>query len=148
MKQMNKRNVTMNIVKRIVAATAVTCVLAIANVGAVQAGDTSRVGSQMKHLQAISFDVGRKHVLSYFLSKNGLCDLTVLVTDRPDEAFSGDEIPALNTARFKATIGGGKSAHVDTVEGNSLEYACGTDAQAMSVRQVNQVAVASSLGAN
>ena len=133
----------MNIVKKIVAATAVTCVLAIANLGAVQAGDTSPVASQMKHLQAISFDVGRRHVLSYFLSKNGLCDLTVLVTDRPDEAFTGDEIPALNTARFKATIDGGKTAHVDTAEGKSLEYACATDAQAMSVRQVNQVAVAS-----
>jgi hypothetical protein len=143
MNQMNRRNVTMNFVKKIVAPTAVTCVLAIANLGAVQAEDTSLVGSQMKHLQAISFDIGRKHVLSYFLSKNGLCDLTVLVTDRPDEAFSGDEIPALNTARFKATIDGGKTAHVDTAAGKSLEYVCATDAQAMSVRQVNQVTVAS-----
>jgi hypothetical protein len=133
----------MNFAKKIFVATAVTCVLAMANLGAAQAGDTSPVGSQMKHLQAISFDVGRKHVLSYFLSKNGLCDLTVLVTDRPDESFSGDEIPTLNTARFKAAVDGGNSAHLDTAEGKSLEYACATDAQAMSVRQVNQVAVAS-----
>jgi len=134
----------MNIVKKIVAATAVTCVLAIANLGAVQAGDTSPVASQMKHLQAISFDVGRKHVLSYFLSKNGLCDLTILVADRPNEAAESHEIPALATARFKAEIDGGKSAHLDTTEGKSLEYVCAADAQAMSVRQVNQVAWASS----
>ena len=133
----------MNFAKKIVAATAVTCVLAIANLGAVQAGDSSPGWSPMKHLHAISFDVGRKHVLSYFLSKNGQCDLTILVTGRPDEVAEGDEIPALATARFHAAIGGGKSAHLDTAEGKSLEYACATDAQAMSVRELNQVAVAS-----
>ena len=138
----------MNFVKKIVAATAVTCVLAIANLGAVQAGDTSPVASQMRHLQAISFDVGRKHVLSYFLSKNGLCDLTIFVTDRPDEVAEGDEIPTLATARFHAAVGGGKTLRYDTDEGRSLEYACATNAQAMNVRQVNHVAVASSLGAN
>jgi hypothetical protein len=132
----------MNFAKKIFIATALTGFLAMANLGAVQAGDTSPVASQMKHLQAVSFDVGRKHVLSYFLSKNGLCDLTVLVTDRPDEASSGDEIPALNTARFKATIGGGTTLQYDTAEGRSLEYACATNAQALSVREVNQVAVA------
>jgi hypothetical protein len=147
MKQMNRRSVIMNFVKKIVAATAVTCVLAIANLGAVQAGDTLPVGSQMKHLQAVSFDVGSKHVLSYFLSKNGMCDLTILVTDRPDEVVEGDEIRTLTTARFKAAIDGGTSAHLDTAEGRSLEYACAADAQAMSVRQVNHVAVASSPGA-
>ena len=138
----------MSFVKKIVAATAVTCVLAMANLGAVQAGDSSQVWKPMKPLYAVSFDVGRKHVLSYFLSKNGLCDLTILVTDRPDELVEGDVIPTLTTARVKAVIDGGKSAHVDTAEGKSLEYACGTDAQAMSVREVNPVAVASSLRAN
>jgi len=101
------------------------------------------VWKPMKPLYAVSFDVGSKHVLSYFLSKNGQCDLTTLVTDRPDEAAEGDEIPTLATTRFKATIHGGNSAHYDTAGGKSLEYACATDAQAMSVRQVNQVAVAS-----
>ncbi|MGI9402899.1 MAG: hypothetical protein ACR2OF_00110 [Hyphomicrobium sp.] len=133
----------MNFAKKIFVATALTGVLAMANLGAVQAGDSSPGWKPMKPLYAVSFDVGRKHVLSYFLSKNGLCDLTTLLTDRPDEAVEGDEIPALKTARFNATIDAGKSAHYDTAEGKSLEYVCATDAQAMSVRQVNQVAVTS-----
>jgi hypothetical protein len=41
MKQLIRRNPMMNFAKKIVAATAVTCVLAIANLGAVQAGDSS-----------------------------------------------------------------------------------------------------------
>ena len=131
----------MNFAKKIIVATAVTCVLAIANLGAVQAGESSPGWRPMKPLYAVSFDVGRKHVLSYFLSKKGLCDLTVMVTDRPDATPEGDEIPTLTTIRFKATIDGGKAAHVDTAEGKSLEYVCATEAQAMSVRVVNQVAV-------
>ena len=133
----------MNLAKKIIAATAVTCVLALADLGAVQAGESSPGWRPMKPLYAVSFDVGRKHVLSYFLSKKGLCDLTVMVTDRPDAAPEGDEIPTLTTIRFQATIDGGKAAHVDTAEGKSLEYVCATDAQAMSVRVVNQVAASS-----
>ena len=133
----------MNFAKKIFVATALTGVLAVANLGAVQAGDSSPEWKPMKPLYAISFDVGRKHVLSYFLSKNGLCDLTILVTDRPDEEAEGDEIPTLATVRFHAAVDGGKTLQYGTAEGRSLEYACATDAQAMSVRQVNQVAVAS-----
>jgi hypothetical protein len=133
----------MNFVKKIFVATVLTGVLAMANLGAVQAGDSSQVWKPMKPLYAVSFDVGRKHVLSYFLSKKGQCDLTTLVTDRPDEAAEGDEIPELTTARFRAMIDGGKTAHVDTAEGKSLEYVCATGAQTMSIREVNQVAVTS-----
>ena len=131
----------MNFVKKIFVATALAGVLAVANIGSVQAEDSSPGWKPMKPLYAVNFDVGRKHVLSYFLSKNGQCDLTTLITDRPDEAAEGDEIPMLANTRIKATIHGGKSARFDTAEGKSLEYVCATHAQAMSVRQVNQIAV-------
>ena len=133
----------MNFAKKIFVATALTGFLAMANLGAVQAGDSFPEWKPMKPLYAVSFDVGRKRVLSYFLSKNGLCDLTIFVTDRPGEVAEGEEIPTLTTARFHAAIGGGKTLQYDTSEGRSLEYACATNAQAMNVRQVNQVAVTS-----
>ena len=133
----------MSLAKNIIVATALTGILAMAHLGAVQAGDATPVWRTMKPLHAISFDVGRKHVLSYFLRKEGLCELTMMVTDRPDEASDGDEIPTLAAARFKAAIDGGKTARLATPEGKSLEYACATDAHAMSVMQMNQVAVAS-----
>ena len=82
----------MNIMKKIIVATALTGVLAMANLGAVQAGDSSPGSKPMKPLYAVSFDVGRKHVLSYFLSKNGLCDLTLMVTDLPDELVEGGRL--------------------------------------------------------
>ena len=133
----------MSLAKNIIVATALTGVLAMADLGAVQAGDDPRVWRTMKPLYAISFDVGRKHVLSYFLRKEGLCELTMMVTDRPDETPKDGEILTLTTARFKAAIGGGKTARLDTADGKSLEYACASGAQAMRVRELDRVAVAS-----
>ncbi len=130
----------MKLARKIFVATALTGFLAMANLGAVRAGDYSPEWKPMKSLYAVSFDVGRKHVLSYFLSKSGLCDLTILVTDRPGEDPKGGEIPPLHTERFTAAIDGGRIARFDTTEGTSLEYACTAGAQAMRVREVNQVA--------
>lgn len=133
----------MNFAKKIFVATALTSFLAMANLGAVKAGDPSPEWKPMKPLYAVSFDVGRKRVLSYFLSKNSMCHLTILVTDRPGKVAEGEEIPTLTTARFRAVTDGGNTVWYDTAVGKSLEYACATDAQAMNVRQVNQVAVTS-----
>jgi len=133
----------MSYVKRTVAVTAVTCILAIADLGPTQAGDFATSSTQMKPLYAVSFDFERKHVLSYFLDKGNQCGLTIVVTDRPDEVSEGDEMPVLTAVHSHFTIDGGETAHVDIAEGKSLEYACATDAQAMSVRQASQVAAAS-----
>ncbi len=135
----------MNLSKKFIAGTALTGVLAMAYPGALQGEDLSSGSKAMKHLQAVSFDVGSKHVLSYFLKKGGQCDLTMMVTDRPDQTPEGDFIPTLTTDRFKAEITGGRTAlfGFDTTEGRALEYACATGAQAMSVREVYAVAASS-----
>lgn len=112
---------------------------------AAQAGDYTTEWKTMKPLYAVSVDVGRKHVLSYFLNKIDHCDLTLMVTDRPSKVPDGDEIPKLSTARFTAAIDGGESARFDTGEGKALEYACATSARTMRVREVNQIAIASPL---
>lgn len=128
------------LLKRLLLLTPLTCTLALVSVGAVQAWDASPESRSMRPLYAVSFDVGRKHVMSYFLKKDGQCNLTMMVTDRPTEPPEGDEITPLATSRFEAEINGGKSARFDTAEGRTLEYACSTGAKAMVVRQVNQVA--------
>ena len=135
----------MNLSKKFIAGTALAGVLAMAYPGALQAEDLSSGSKAMKHLQAVSFDVGRKHVLSYFLKKGSQCDLTMMVTDRPDQTPEGDFIPTLSTAQFKAQITGGTTAlfGFGAAEGRALEYACATGAQAMSVRQVYAVAASS-----
>ena len=136
----------MNLSKKIIAGAALTGVLAMAYPGALQAEDLSSGSKAMKPLYAVSFEVGRKHVTSYFLKKGGLCDLTMMVTDRPDETpWWSNDIPTLSTAQFKAQITGGETAlfGFGATEGRALEYACATGAQAMSVRQVYAVASSS-----
>jgi len=125
-------------------ATLLIGIAALADFGAAQAGDYSPVWKTMKPLYAVNFNVGRKHVLSYFLTKVGLCDLTVMVTEQLREDPKDGEIPPLLTERFRAAVDGGRTARFDTAEGTSLEYTCAAGAQAMSVRKVNQVAVTSS----
>jgi hypothetical protein len=136
------RDLSKSLLGKFALATTLTFVLVLGNLTAVQAEDYSPVWKTMKPLYAVSFDVGRKHVLSYFLSKIDHCDLTLMVTDRPNEAPEGDEISKLQTARFTAAIDGGESARFDTGEGRALEYTCATSAQTMRVREVSQIAVA------
>jgi hypothetical protein len=111
--------------------------------GAVQGEDLSSGSTAMRHLQAVSFDVGRKHVLSYYLKKGGQCDLTMMVTDRPDQTPEGDFIPSLSAAQFKRVIHGGKAAWLDTAQGKALEYFCSPGAHWMKIREVNQFAASS-----
>jgi len=140
----------MNLSRKIIVGTALSGVLAMAYPGAVQAEDLPG-GTPMKPLYAVSFDVGAKHVLSYFLKKERkvtqnrfkqsrfLCDLTVMVTERRAKDSEGLRIPTLSTTKFKAEIDSGAVRVVgfDTVAGRVLEYGCAPDAQAMTVRQVD-----------
>jgi hypothetical protein len=133
----------MNLSTKVIAGAALAGVLAMADPGAVQAGDLSPGGTLMRPLHAISFDVGRWHVLSYFLRKNARCDLTVMVTDRPDQSPEGDLIPTLSSAQFKRVIHGGKAAWLDTAQGKALEYFCSPGAYWMKVTEVTQFAASS-----
>lgn len=90
----------------------------------------------MKPLYAISFDVGSKHAVSYFLSESGQCKLTVVVAD----AMVGDTLPTDLPVRFDASVDGGKDARFDTAEGKSLHFTCAQGAQAMFVKETPQLA--------
>lgn len=143
MRRTIKRSVIMQLTRRGWVAMLLSSIITLTNIAAAQAGDYSQVSRTMKPLYAVSFDVGPKHVLSYFLSKSGLCDLTVMVTDKPSQAPQGEEIRPLATSRFKALINSGKTARLDTAEGKAFEYECKSGAQAMSIREVKQVATTS-----
>lgn len=130
---------------RLCFATTISLLLAAGHLAAAQAGDYATVWRTMKPLYAVSFDVGGKHVLSYFMSKVDHCDLTLMVTERPSQVRQEKEIPKLKTARFTAAVYNGRSARFDTGEGRALEYACATSARTMRVRKVNQIAIASPL---
>ena len=122
---------TMNKLNLIAAA-----IIALGFTGTAASADSSPA-LKMKPLHGVSFDVGSKRAVGYFQTGNGLCNLTLMVA----EAMNGDEVPGDTAARFDVAIGAGTTARLDAAEGKSLEFACTADAQAMSVKALDQFAV-------
>ncbi len=87
-------------------------------------------------MHAISFDIGSKHALSYFLVNNGSCELTVWLTD----TSSDDEGAPGAPTRMLISVTPGKTMQVGTPEGMAAEFACAANAESISVRILTEVA--------
>jgi hypothetical protein len=123
-------------IRKLAVATAFASILATADLGTLQAADNSPILT-MKPLQGISFDVGTKRAASYFLREDGMCKLVLTLAEAP----TWDDVSRFTATRFEAAINAGNATRYDSPEGKSLDFACLADAQAMSVRPVDEVAV-------
>ncbi len=90
---------------------------------------------KMKPMQGISFDVGSKRAVGYYLAAGGICNLTVLMAD----AGLNDEVKGAAT-RISMPVIPKKSGRIDTAEGKMLEFSCAPSAQAMTVTVLEKVA--------
>jgi hypothetical protein len=104
-----------------------------AGLGMAQAADRA-TPLTMKPLQGVSFDIGTKRAVSYFLSDGNSCKLTLMLA----EVVHGDDVNGLTATRMTVAIEAGKAAHLDTVEGKTLEFKCQGGAHMMSVEASNQ----------
>ena len=120
--------------KRTVLAIAFTCVSAMAGYAMTRVADPASP-LIMKPLQGVSFDIGTKRAVSYFLSDNDTCKLTLTLA----EVVHDDEVNGLTAVRMTVAVEVGKVARFDT-EGKSLEFKCQTGAQAMIATMINRVA--------
>ncbi|MCB1513744.1 MAG: hypothetical protein KDJ18_02810 [Hyphomicrobiaceae bacterium] len=94
-------------------------------------------GLKMTPRHGVSFDVGSKRAVSYYLGEGGICNLTVLMAD----TNALDEVKGAAT-RVTMPVIPTKVARIDTAEGKTLEFKCAPSASAMSVRVLDQVAYA------
>lgn len=108
---------------------------ALALTGAATAMADEATGLKMAPRHGISFDVGSKRAVSYYLGQGGICNLTVLMAD-------STELDAVKGAATRVTIPviPAKSARIDTAEGKTLEFKCAPSATAMTVKVLEQVA--------
>ncbi len=113
----------MNSIKTIIAAVAVSAALSFAT-GA-QANEQT-----MKPLQGLSFHVGTKHAVGYFLNDSNTCKLVLTLADDTNYA----------PTRFEASIADGSSTHYELAEGKSLEFGCRDHAQVMKVNALEAIA--------
>lgn len=119
--------------KGVVAALASVVVLT----GAASAFADEANGMKMTPRHGISFDIGSKRAVSYYLGEGGICNLTVLMAD----SNSLDEVKGAAT-RVNIPVIPTRKARIDTAEGKTLEFKCAPSASAMSVRVLDQVAQA------
>jgi len=116
---------------------AVVASLSLVASAAIARADESGVTVAMKPMQAVSFDLGSRHVVSYFVSREGRCDLTVLTAARFEAnatAAPGD------VQRLRLRVDSSSSALLDAPEGESLQFACTPDALALTLTRVDRVA--------
>lgn len=124
----------MNYSNKIMSLAALAGALAL-NAGALQAAGASSVLT-MKPLHGVSFDVGTGRAVSYFLNDNGQCKLVLTLA----EASDWDDPSRFAATRFETTISAGSATHYNPAHGNAVEFACASDAQAMTATITQQVA--------
>ena len=81
-----------------------------------------------KPAQAISQYFGSKHAVGYFLQQGGTCAMTVFLSEDTDGRTSP------TATRVKFTVKPGEKAEFGSVETQTLEVTCGTDAATVEVR--------------
>lgn len=91
----------------------------------------------LKPIKGQSFDVGSKRAVTYFKAADGICNLTLLMSDRMGEDGA---IPVAAASRVNVSVAPGKTARIDTAEGKSLEFRCTAGAKVMTVKPLEQVA--------
>jgi hypothetical protein len=96
-------------------------------------GKGSEAAPTMKPLMATSFASGSKHILAFFVSENGTCHLTLMVSE-----LENDHPQALG-ARMLIPIPPLKSSRLDVADGKSLEFQCGQAAASMTVSNVDRI---------
>jgi hypothetical protein len=96
---------------------------------AVGCSRTAQAAETVKPLQAISFHAGSKDAVAYFITEGRTCKLALTMADSAGQP-----------TRFEAAITGGESTRYQLAEGQSLEFACQADAQAMAINSLTTVA--------
>jgi hypothetical protein len=78
-------------------------------------------------MQGVSFDIGTKRAVSYFLSEADACKLTVTLA----ETAKADAVDSATTIRMTVAVESGKIAHLDTAAGKGLDFKCQPGAKRM-----------------
>lgn len=85
--------------------------------------------TQYKPVQSISYEFGSKSMSGYFLQDASACLVTLMISEKGD----AEESLALSPTRVRLALNPGQIAGVDSEEGRSLNFTCGTDAATLIV---------------
>lgn len=89
-----------------------------------------------KAARGVSLEVGSKKLAGYYLSHDGVCDVTLMVGELPD----ADGYVSAAVSRINVPVKAGTNVRVYTSEGKAIELSCGNGTKLMSLRTLNQTA--------
>ncbi len=92
----------------------------------------------VKASHGLSLEVGTKKVAGYYVGRNDVCDVTLMIADLPD----ADGYVSPQLSRMNVPVKAGTNARVYTSEGKALEFACSLATRLMTVRTLEQTALA------
>jgi hypothetical protein len=81
-------------------------------------------------IQALSYALGSKQAVGYFVNEGGECRVTLMVGEVVDLDFATPP----SAARLRLSLRVGQTAGIDSAEGRSLEMTCGPDAATLLVQ--------------
>jgi hypothetical protein len=79
-------------------------------------------------MQSISYTFGSKIASGYFLQRNSVCLVTLMIAEKTDP-----DLPSPTAARVRVMLDPGQVAGLDSEEGRSLSFTCGLDAATLVV---------------
>jgi hypothetical protein len=84
--------------------------------------------------QAISYQLGSKRAVGYFLSRDGACQLTLMIA----EVVDIEVVHPTSAAKLSLSMLPGQSTALASEEGESLAMTCGAGGETMAVRYAAQ----------
>ena len=79
-------------------------------------------------IQSISYEFGSKVMSGYFVQRNSVCVVTLMIAEKTDP-----DLPSPTAARVRVMLDPGQVAGLDSEEGRSLSFTCGRDAATLVV---------------
>jgi hypothetical protein len=79
-------------------------------------------------IQSISYTFGSKIASGYFVQRNSVCLVTLMIDEKTDP-----DLPSPTAARVRVMLDPGQVAGVDSEEGRSLSFTCGDHAATLVV---------------
>jgi hypothetical protein len=79
-------------------------------------------------IQSISYEFGSKAMSGYFVQRNSVCLVSLMIADNTDP-----DLPSPTPTRVRVMLDPGQVAGLDSEEGRSLSLTCGEDAATLVV---------------
>lgn len=92
-------------------------------------GSAGNGQTRYKPVQGIHREIGMKSMSGYFIRRDGTCQVSLVITEKSDPAFSSPQ----SATRIRLALAPGETAGLDSGGGRSVNVTCGERAASLIV---------------